>query len=82
MKYPKRSQYKYGKSRYRVRNWAEHEAGLQKGGDLTVWLSYPTLNAWPAPESGKPGGQRTCANVAIEAALSIRMTFHLPLRQT
>ncbi len=39
MKYPKRSQYKYAKSRYRVRNWAEYEAGLQKRGDLTVWLS-------------------------------------------
>ena len=82
MKYPKRSQYKYGKSRYRVRNWAEHEAGLQKGGDPTVWLSDATLDAWPAPASGKPGGQRTYANVAIEAALTIRMIFHLPLRQT
>ena len=37
MKYPKRSQSKYAKSRYRVRNWAEYEAGLQKRGDLTVW---------------------------------------------
>jgi len=41
MKYPKRSQYKYAKSRYQVRNWAEYEA-----------------------------------------ALTIRMVFHLPLRQT
>ena len=36
MKYPKRSQCKSAKSRYRVRNWAEYEAGLQKRGDLTV----------------------------------------------
>ncbi len=56
MKYPKRSQYKHAKSQYRVRNWSEYEAGLQKRGDLTVWLS--------------------------EAALTIRMVFHLPLRQT
>ena len=28
MKYPKRSQYKYAKSQYRVRNWAQYEAGL------------------------------------------------------
>jgi hypothetical protein len=34
MKYPKRSQYKYAKSRYRVRNWAEYEAGLQKLGEI------------------------------------------------
>jgi len=31
MKYPKRNQYKYAKSQYRVRNWAEYEDGLQRG---------------------------------------------------
>ena len=82
MKYPKRSQYKYAKSRYQVRNWAEYEAGLQKRGDLTVWLSDAALEAWHAPASGKPGGQRIYADIAIEAALTIRMVFHLPLRQT
>ena len=82
MKYPKRSQYKYAKSRYRVRNWAEYEAGLRKRGDLTVWLSDAALHAWRAPASGKPGGQRTYADLAIEAALTIGMVFHLPLRQT
>jgi hypothetical protein len=82
MKYPKRSQYKYTKSRYRVRNWSEYEAGLQRRGDLTVWLSDDSLDSWRAPASGKPGGQRTYADIAIEAALTIRMVFHLPLRQT
>ena len=82
MKYPKRSQYKHAKSRYRVRNWAEYEAGLQKRGDLTVWLSDEALDAWRAPGTGKPGGQRTYTDIAIEAALTIRMVFHLPLRQT
>ena len=82
MKYPKRSQYKYAKSRYRVRNWSEYEASLRRRGDLTVWLSDDALDSWRAPASGKPGGQRTYANIAIEAALTIRMVFHLPLRQT
>ncbi len=82
MKYPKRSQYKYAKPRYRVGNWAEYEAGLQKRGALTVWLSDAALDAWRAPASGKPGGQRTYADLAIEAALTIGMVFHLPLRQT
>ncbi len=67
MKYPKRSQYKYAKSRYRVRNWAEYEAGLQKRGDLTVWLSDAALDAWRALASAKPRGQRTYADIAIEA---------------
>jgi len=77
MKYPKRSQYKYANSRYRVRNWAEYEAGLQRRGDLTVWLSDTALEAWRAPASGKPGGQSTYADLAIEAALTIGMVFHL-----
>ena len=82
MRYPKRSQYKYAKSRYRVKNWAQYEAGLWNRSDLTVWLSDAALHAWRAPASGKPGGQRTYSDLAIEAALSIRMVFHLPLRQT
>jgi len=45
MKYPKRSQYKYAKSRYRVQNWARYGAGLQMRGALTVWLSD---GAWKA----------------------------------
>ncbi len=56
--------------------------GLQKRGDLTVWLSDDALDAWRAPASGKPGGQRRYADIAIGAALTIRMVFHLPLRQT
>ena len=82
MKYPKRNQYKHPKSQYRVRNWPEYEAGLQKRGDLTVWLSDEALDAWRETPKGKPGGQRTYADIAIEAALTIRMVFHLPLRQT
>ena len=82
MQHPKRRQYKYAKSRYRVRNWGEYEAGLRRRGDLTVWLSDDALDAWRAPPSGKPGGQRRYADIAIEAALMIRMVFHLPLRQT
>jgi hypothetical protein len=70
MKYPKRSQYKYVKSQYRVRNWPEYEAGLKKRGDLTVWLSDDALEAWRVPAEGKPGGQRTYSDVAIEAALT------------
>ena len=82
MKYPKPSQYKYAKSRYRVRNWSGYETGLRRRGDLTIWLSDAALDSWRAPASGKPGGQRTYGNIASEAALTIRIVFQLPLRQT
>ena len=78
MKYPKRSQYQHAKSPYRIRNWPEYEAGLRRRGDLTIWFSDDAISSWRA----LPSGQRTYANIAIEAALTIRMVFHLPLRQT
>ncbi len=82
MKYPKRSQYKYSKFPYRIRNWPEYEAGLRRRGDLTIWFSDDAIKSWRAVPSGKAGGQRIYASIAIEAALTIRMVFHLPLRQT
>ncbi len=82
MNYPKRSQYKYAKTPYRVRNWPEYEAGLRRRGDVTIWFSEDAIKSWTALASGKPGGQRIYANIAIETALTIRMVFHLPLRQT
>ncbi|SVE15427.1 uncharacterized protein METZ01_LOCUS468281 [marine metagenome] len=72
MQSPKRPQYKYAKSRYRVRNWGEYETGLRRRGDLTVWLSKEGLDAWRAP----PCGQRRYADIAIEAAHTIRTVFH------
>ena len=53
MKYPKRKQYKYAKSRYRVRNWPQYESALRCRGDLTVWFSENALDAWRAEPSGK-----------------------------
>jgi hypothetical protein len=45
MKYPKRSQYQYAKSPYRICNWPEYEAGLRRRGDVTVWLSDDAINS-------------------------------------
>ncbi len=56
-RYSKRSQLKYTKQRYRVRNWPEYEAGLRKWGDLTLWFSEEAIAAWRAPTSEKPGEQ-------------------------
>jgi hypothetical protein len=56
-RYPKRTQLKYTKQGYRVRNWPEYEAGLRKRGDLTLWFSEEAIAAWRAPTGEKPGGQ-------------------------
>ncbi len=76
MKYPKRSQYKHAKSRYRVRNWRKYEAGLRRRGDVTVWLCDDALDSWRAPPSGKPGhGGRTQLNESPEEPGRFRLLY-------
>ena len=69
MNYPKRSQYKYAKKPYKIRNWREYEKGLRGRGDLTIWLSEEALASWKAKASGKPGGQKVYDELAIETEL-------------
>ena len=70
------------KTLYRVTNWREYEQGLVQRGDVTIWLSPDAIEAWKAKPSGRRGAQPKFSNVAIETALTMRLVFHLPLRQT
>jgi len=70
------------KKRYRVENWQEYERGLRARGDVTVWFAEEALSMWTLPPTRCRGGQRRYSNLAILTALSLRMLFHLPLRQT
>ena len=82
----KRTQQKYVKKAYRVRNWREYEAGLRNRGSLTVWISLTAgkLVNWdaPRPRRRKPGRQRKYSNHAIETAVTLGMVFHLSSRQS
>ena len=69
------------KTRYRVTNWREYEQGLVRRGDVTVWLSPTAVGAWKAQPSGRRGAQPKFSDLAIETALTVRLVFHLPLRQ-
>ena len=68
-------------ARYRVTNWAVYEAGLRRRGDLTVWVDEAALAGWQAPRRSTPGGQPRYSDPAIELVLSLRLVFHLALRQ-
>ncbi len=82
-----RTQSKYVKQCYRVRNWAEYEKGLRNRGSLTVWLGLESgqrsIPKWDAKTTGKrrPGRKRKYANHAIETTVTLGMVFHLPSRQ-
>jgi hypothetical protein len=69
------------KVRRRITNRPADKAGLRRRSDLTFWLDEATLSGWPAPCKSSRGGQPIYAGLAIEAVLTLRLVFHLPLRQ-
>ena len=70
------------KTKYRIRNWREYERGLRSRRDVTIWLSEDAIAAWIPPKNSLRGGQRRYSNLAIRTALTLRVVFGLPLRQT
>ncbi len=70
------------KTKYRVGNWREYEWGLRSRGDVTIWFSEDAIATWKPPGNRRRGGQQLYSELAIETALTLRLVFHLPLRQT
>ena len=69
------------KAKYRVANWPAYNQALVRRGDVTVWVSSEAIAAWTPGRSGRRGGQRRYSDLAIETALTLRLLYHLPLRQ-
>jgi hypothetical protein len=65
--------------RYRTRNWREYDRALVARGNLTVWIS-PHL-AWHGVEgTGWRGRPRIFTDAAVQAVLTLKVLFQLPLR--
>ena len=69
------------KTKYRVANWPAYHRALVRRGDVTVWVSSEAIAAWTPRRSGRRGGQRRYSDLAIETAMTLRLLYHLPLRQ-
>jgi DDE family transposase len=69
------------RAQYRIRNWPQYEAGLKRRGDLILWLDEAAIAQWQAPRRTTPGGQALYSDLAIELVLTLRIVFHLALRQ-
>ena len=70
------------KTAYRVKNWAEYDKALRDHGDITLWISQDAIDAWTPPQTGKRGAQPVYSDLAMETALTLRLIFNQPLRQT
>ena len=69
------------KTKYRVRNWASYERALIGRGNITIWLSRAAIAAWTPEGPRTRGAPPKYSDLAIETALTLRLLFHLPLRQ-
>ena len=69
------------KTKYRVANWPAYNQALVRRGDVTLWLAPKAIAAWTPRRNGMRGGQRRYSDLAIETALTLRLIYHLPLRQ-
>ena len=72
---------KYRK-KYKVHNWRSYEQSLINRGDLTLWLSEDVIESWNSDQGQKLGRPKLYSDLAIETALTLRLLFKLPLRQT
>lgn len=67
-------------TKYKTRNWAEYNLSLKKRGSLSVW--FDAGMTWEAVPSGRRGRQQAYSDAAIQACLTLKVLFGLPLRQT
>jgi hypothetical protein len=70
------------KQRHRVTNWAAYDIALRQRGSLTIWFTEAAIAGWKAEPRCTPGGQPRYSALAITTALTLRVIFHLALRQT
>ena len=81
-KFNESRRHKIPTAKYRVTNWPDYDAALVRRGALTVWFTDEAIAEWRAPATGRRGGQPIYSAIAIETALTLRLVFHQPLRQT
>jgi len=64
---------------YKTKNWSDYNRALRHRGSLSIW--FDAEMAWEAKPSGHRGRQQVYSDAAIQACLTIKLLFGLPLRQ-
>jgi transposase len=65
--------------KYKTTNWRSYNAALKSRGSLTIWFD-PGMD-WRATPTGNPGHPPKFSDAAIQACLTLKVLFRLPLRQ-
>lgn len=65
---------------YKTKNWSNYNLSLKRRGSLSIWFDVGM--DWEAKPSGRRGRRQAYSDAAIQACLTIKVLFGLPLRQT
>lgn len=64
---------------YRTTNWRAYDAALEQRGSLQIWFDPETV--WLAEPSRRRGRSAKFTDAAIQACLTLKALFGLPLRK-
>ena len=67
-------------TKYKTTNWSAYNDSLKRRGSLSIWLDPEMV--WVPPPRGKRGRQHQFSDAAIQACLTLKVLFGMPLRQT
>ena len=66
-------------TKYTTTNWSSYSDSLKRRGSLYIWFD-PEMVLVPPP-NGKRGRQKDFSDAAIQACLTLKVLFGLPLRR-
>lgn len=70
-------------AKYRIRNWSQYNKSLTQRGSLTFWFDEKHIKQWYSYKAlATQGRPKYYDDMAIQCAMTIRLVFKLPLRQT
>lgn len=67
-------------TKYKSTNWSAYNDALKRRGSLEIWFDPEMV--WVPPPGGKRGRQQRFSDAAIQACLTLKVLFGMPLRQT
>ena len=62
------------KMKFRVKNWAEYDAGLQRLGSLGLWVTPEVLDGRQGARQTTPGGQSSYSALVIETRAALTLS--------
>lgn len=69
-------------NKYKVRNWSDYNAGLEKRGSISFWISEDVIEQWHNQEkTGKKGASNYYSDIAIETVVVVKSIYRIAGRQ-